>query len=463
MSFKKNNYMVNFLLYTTVILIGLQTLLAFKSNDNPSPRVTEFSKSTTESLKDSKKNPSIFEADPILKKHWGLLKTEAPLVWENITKGSHDVVVAVIDTGIDTSHPDLNDNLWINPGEQGKDLKGRNKATNGLDDDGNGYVDDVHGWNFVDNNPNVNEDQGSENYIGHGTHISGIIGAERGNKVGISGGCPQVSLMTLKYHRPTLAPRKLIKNTVEAIKYATKNGAHIINYSTSGGPTYIQEEYKAIHEAQKKGVLFVAAAGNKHPNQRTYKNYPSGYLLPNIISVTATGSTELVLTSSNYNTNQSHVDLLAPGGNIISTLPKGTYGYKSGTSQASGFVSAAACLIKARFPSLKYAGIRELLLETGDLALPSVKSKSKDNMLAINSAKRLNIYKALTTLPTNITANGDVLKANHSSKTFAPNVKEEKTPSTIQSIGNSFLDALEQLSKSKKERKPASETKKTKK
>lgn len=134
--------------------------------------------------------PSALFNDPAIKQAWGLKKSDAARAW-SVTQGSSDTIVAVIDTGVDEEHEDLKTNLWTNPGETGKDAKGKDKASNGIDDDDNGFVDDVHGWNFVSNNNRLEDNHG------HGTHIAGIIGAEAGNKKGISGISPKVSLMIL--------------------------------------------------------------------------------------------------------------------------------------------------------------------------------------------------------------------------------------------------------------------------
>ena len=172
-----------------------------------------------------------------------------------MTTGSRDIIVAVIDTGLDVRHPDLAQNIWVNKGESGTDAKGRNKATNGIDDDNNGYADDVHGWNFVTNNNDVTDNHG------HGTHIGGIIGAVGGNGIGVVGISPKVSLMALKYYDPKAPGMNNLLNTVKAIQYAVRMQAHIINYS-GGGLDPSPEEKRAVELANQRGVLFVAAAGN---------------------------------------------------------------------------------------------------------------------------------------------------------------------------------------------------------
>ncbi len=325
--------------------------------------------------------PSALFNDPAIKQAWGLKKSDAARAW-SVTQGSSNTVVAVIDTGIDEYHEDLKSNLWTNPGETGTDEKGRDKASNGVDDDGNGFVDDVHGWNFVSNNNRLDDNHG------HGTHIAGIIGAEAGNKKGISGISPKVSLMVLKYFDPKVPSTDNLKNTIAAINYAVKMGAHIINYS-GGGTDYSQDEHDAVASADKKGILFVAAAGNERSNSDQHHYYPADYNLKNIISVTAIDPTTEVLSSSNYGVTT--VDIAAPGQNILSCLPHNSYGLMTGTSQATAFVSGAAALIMShKNQYYNAADIKKYILATGDTAT-SLMTKTR-------TSRQLNLYKSLTIL-----------------------------------------------------------------
>lgn len=337
----------------------------------------------------NKKNdkPSVLLNDPDISKNWGLKISDA-LKARGITEGSKDVIVAVIDTGIDTNHRDLRNNLWINAGESGKDSLGRDKATNGIDDDGNGFIDDVHGWNFVNNSNRVDDNHG------HGTHIAGIIGAEGGNNFGITGIASKVSLMVLKYYDPRF-PSNNLENTIKAINYATKMHAQIINYS-GGGVDYSQPEFEAIRKARSAGILFVAAAGNERSNSDKQKYYPANYDLDNIISVTAIDPKLQVLSSSNYGVQTVHV--AAPGEDIYSTLPGNAFGSLTGTSQATAFATGLAVLIKANNPEFKYSAVKDYILKTGD-EYPWLRSKT-------GTSKKLNVYKALTTLDRNVSASG---------------------------------------------------------
>lgn len=274
--------------------------------------------------------------DANLSLSWGLKAIRAQEAWR-IGRGSKDILVAVIDTGCDVHHPDLQKNIWANPGESGMDEDGNSKASNGIDDDDNGFVDDFHGWNFVSNSPDVMDEHG------HGTHIAGIIGA------GSSGVAPHVSLMILKYYDETTTGEENLRYTVKAIRYAVKMGAKIINYS-GGGILRSEEEEAALRWAAQRGVLVVAAAGNEGLNSDFFHFYPADYELPNILSVTATDRNGSLLGVSNY--GKSTVDLAAPGKNIYSTLPNNEHGYMTGTSQATAFVTGLAALVMAQDGSL---------------------------------------------------------------------------------------------------------------
>lgn len=331
--------------------------------------------------------------DPAIHQAWGLKKSDAARAWE-VSQGSKQIVVAVIDTGADVKHEDLAANIWANPGETGFDSKGRNKATNGVDDDGNGLVDDVNGWNYVANNNDLTDNHG------HGSHIAGIIGAEAGNNKGIAGISPKVSLMILKYFDPKVPGTDNLKNTVNSIKYAVKMKANIINYS-GGGTEFSQEERDAIEEARQAGILFVAAAGNERSNSDKHKYYPADYGLSNIISVTAIDPSTEVLQSSNYGVET--VDIAAPGQNILSTLPNNTYGYMTGTSQATAFVTGAAVLVMAHKEQYQAEDVKKYILATGE---------SQSSLIAkCRTSRQLNLFKALTVLEEGVSVAG-VVDAN---------------------------------------------------
>jgi subtilisin family serine protease len=315
--------------------------------------------------------------DPTMSQRWGLEKTDTRKAWK-ISQGAKDIVIAIIDTGADIHHSDLKNAIWTNPGESGLDSKGRDKSNNGIDDDKNGFIDDVHGWNFVANNNDVTD------HHGHGTHVAGIIGADSPKGPGASGIAPKSSLMILKYYDPQGPRSNNLTNTVQAIRYAVKMKAKIINYS-GGGVDYAADEYKAISEARDAGILFVAAAGNERANSDKNHYYPADYKLDNIISVTAIDPLLKVLSSSNYGTET--VDIAAPGENIYSTFPNNSYGTLTGTSQATAFVTGVAALVMANNRDFTATEVRKHILATGD---------HEETLIAkTGTSRRLNSYKAL--------------------------------------------------------------------
>ncbi len=316
---------------------------------------------------------------------WGLRQIHAEEAWKN-HRGSKDIIVAVIDTGCDIHHPDLAENLWRNPGESGLDENGMPKAANGIDDDDNGFVDDFHGWNFSSNTSDLEDEHG------HGTHIAGIIGAHRLNGFGPTGIAPHVSLMILKYFDHDASGKDNLNHTVAAIRYAVNMGADIINYSGGGSMKSAAEE-EALNWAASQGVLVVAAAGNEGLNSDFYPFYPADYKLPNILSVAATDRTEGLMNMSNFGVQSVH--LAAPGKNIFSTLPNGQYGYMSGTSQATAFVSGVAALLMANDFQLHepQALIAHLLKHSA--ARPKLKGK-------VRSGAMLDAQKALESSDRNL-------------------------------------------------------------
>jgi thermitase len=370
-----------------------------------SNRKTELGEATnkTDKLSDE---PVVMMNDPAIAQNWGIQKVNAQKAW-SLTKGSKHILVAVIDTGCDIYHEDLKANIWTNPGETGKDNRGRDKASNGVDDDKNGFVDDIHGWNFVSANNELTDNHG------HGTHIAGIIGAEAGNGKGIAGISPDVSIICLKYFDPKVPSTDNLKNTVNAIRYAIFMKANIINYS-GGGTEYSQDERDAIEGARKAGVLFVAAAGNERSNSDVHRYYPADYGLNNIISVTAIDPSFQVLPSSNY--GATTVDMAAPGQNILSLLPNNSYGYMTGTSQATAFVTGAAVLVMAKRGITDPEEVKKYTLATGDV----------DSKLFSKTAnyRKLNLYNALTAEDEGISSSGAKVMATKEKFTVDPKNKD---------------------------------------
>lgn len=411
-------------------------------------RTTEVGKANP-ALKDGGKEVVIALdlSDPAMSEKYDLNLTSWQLAMsKHKVMGSRAEKACIIDTGADVNHPDLKNNLWINPGEacESKTKKGEyvecEKSRNGIDDDGNGFADDVHGFNFVANNSNLKDNHG------HGTHIAGIIGAEGGNKIGISGVAPRISLIIAKYYDPQSPANNNLVNTIRAIRYCTLVGATIINYS-GGGLEPSEKEKEAIRDAKDKSgrpILFIAAAGNERSNSDVKKYYPADYDLPNIISVTAIDSNKQVLDSSNY--GEFSVDIAAPGKQIYSTLPGATYGFMTGTSQATAVVTGAAALIRTKFPDYTANDVIRSLTESGDYDPLRLKGKT-------NSQKRLNIYRALALMGEGTNVSGIIPKNTSQIKASSftiENTADSEDPNTRDISSNNEIDQIAALMRDSK-------------
>jgi len=285
-------------------------------------------------------------ADPMWLDQTSLIDLQVPQAWD-ITTGSPDVVVAVIDTGVDLQHPDLAAQVWVNAGEDGLDDSGADKRTNGLDDDGNGYVDDWTGWNFVATNAKVYDGHG------HGTHLAGLIAAAANNGEGISGIAPGVRVMTLKASDDNGAGS--YAQLAEALVYATDRGARVINISL-GGNTPSRALQAAVEYAVQHNVVVIAASGG---SQGTNSLFPAAY-----DDVIAVGNTASDFAESRARLiGRSKIDLLAPGQDVLSTWPGG-YRTMSGSSVSAAQVSGIAALLASVPKFESAASIREALLAT---------------------------------------------------------------------------------------------------
>ncbi len=297
--------------------------------------------------------------DPAVPQQWALDTVNVASAW-GTTQGS-GVVVAVLDSGTTLSHPDLKANIWVNTVEI---------AGNGRDDDGNGFVDDIYGWNFVSNNADTTDTDG------HGTHVAGIIGAVANNNVGIAGLAPEVDLLSLKVISGSTGSTA---NIVSAIRYAiqlkTVRDINIRVMNLSLGYSEIDTAVgTAIQDAGTAGIVVVCSAGNSASNNDLKSHYPSGYnSYDNVISVAATDQYDSLLGVSNYGANT--VDLAAPGGTIYSTTKNGSYGSMSGTSMAAPMVSAAVALLAAENPGWSPAQLKSALLQAVD-PLPELAGKT---------------------------------------------------------------------------------------
>lgn len=320
--------------------------------------------------------------DPSFAKLWGMnspsdIDIDAPEAWD-ISKGSKKVTVAIIDTGVDCKHPDLVANCATNPGEMGKDAQGKDKSTNKIDDDKNGFVDDWRGWDFVSNDNDPTDDQG------HGTHVAGTIGAVGNNSLGVAGVNWQVSIIALKFL--DASGSGTLDAATQAIDYATKLGVVVSNNSWGGGG-FSKTMYDAISKANTKGILFVAAAGNESNDNDLNQSYPASYALDNVISVAAINPDETLAGFSNYGLKTVH--LAAPGVGIYSTYLRNSYANLSGTSMAAPHVTGAVALLKAAKPMASAKDLKAKILLGVDKSAKLAKKVSTGGRLNINNTLRL--------------------------------------------------------------------------
>ncbi|MGB8688085.1 MAG: S8 family serine peptidase [Microcoleus sp.] len=295
---------------------------------------------------------------------WGQDLVKAPEVWAQGLTGD-GIVIAVIDSGVDYNHPDLTGNIWSNSGENGVDSQGRNKANNGLDDDGNGFVDDFHGWDFVNNDNDPMDDNN------HGTHISGLVAAKR-DGVGITGVAPTAKIMALKIlDRGGLGK---IRDEINAINYAVANGANIVNVSL-GGLQLNNDELNAIRAAEAKGVIVISAGGN---DARPQVDYPARFAAEVGIAVGSIQRNKQFSSFSNLAGTEVIDYFIGPGGDggsadsgdIYSTVPLSVpgvpYRYFAGTSMAVPQIAGVIALMLHANPNLTPAQIKRILAETAN-------------------------------------------------------------------------------------------------
>jgi subtilisin family serine protease len=270
---------------------------------------------------------------------------DAPEAWD--TQTGNDVVIGVIDTGVDYNHPDLNDNMWTNTGET---------PNNGVDDDGNGFVDDYYGYDFV------NEDGDPLDDYFHGTHVAGTIAAEGNNSTGVTGVNWDAQIMGLKFLDSSGFGSTF--DAIEAVEYSIMMGVSLTSNSWGGGG-FSQALEDAIAAAGEQGQLFVAAAGNDYGNDNdVFPTYPASYDLDNIIAVAATNSNDQLADFSSVGANT--VDLGAPGEDVLSLFPGGDYSLLSGTSMATPHVAGVVGLILSENPGLSAEEVKDLILRTVD-------------------------------------------------------------------------------------------------
>lgn len=302
---------------------------------------------------------SLLEADPDFGRQWALKNfgqeigssgkgvagadLDAVRAWDLFT-GNRSQLIAILDTGIEAQHPDLQRNNWKNEKEV---------PANGVDDDGNGFVDDTNGWNFVDQNSNTHDENS------HGTMVAGIIGADTENGKGVRGVLKETSMMTLKILDEN--GTGTTERAISAIEYAVRKGAKIINASW-GSRSYDPALYDSVRWAGDQGVLFITAAGNSANDNDNDPSpvYPASFKLSNLISVISTDNRDERSQTSSYGKETSH--LAAPGVQIYSTTTDQGFRFGNGTSFAAPHVSAAAALLKGFTPNLSFLEVKERLL-----------------------------------------------------------------------------------------------------
>jgi subtilisin family serine protease len=305
---------------------------------------------------------------------------DAAKAWD-LSTGSNTVVVGLLDTGVQTQphvHVDLAANLWNNTPEC--------NGVPGVDDEGDGYVDDCHGIDTI------NHDSDPDDDFGHGTHTAGTIGATGNNNLGVTGMNWHVTILPCKSH--DLTGNGTNDSLLECLQFMSDwkdRGLNIVTTSNSYGGCneacdYSQSLYDAIQNQMKKGILFVASAGNDAANNDTTPKYPTNYYLPNVIGVAATTNTDDIAFFSNYGVHT--VSLGAPGQSVYSTSPDDFYAYLSGTSMSAPHVAGLAALLEAYNPSLDWRAIKNLILAGGDV-IPSMQDKTVTD-------RRMNAFGSLT-------------------------------------------------------------------
>ncbi|MEW5838559.1 MAG: S8 family serine peptidase [Pseudomonadota bacterium] len=297
---------------------------------------------------------------------------DAPEAWDKRISSRGSVVVGVIDSGVDYTHPELVPSMWTNPGEI---------PANGIDDEGNGYIDDVYGIDAYNHDSDPMDDNS------HGTHVAGTIGARGNNNQGVVGVNWLANVMALKFlgadgSGPT-------SGAIEAINYALDaqtrhNLPRIVLNNSWGGGGFSQALLDAINASMAQGALFVAAAGNDASDVDLHPHYPSSYDVDNIVSVGASTMHETLAGFSNYGCAQ--VDLVAPGDSILSTVPGNGYEYKSGTSMATPHVAGAAALLWAQNPNFTWRNVKAALLNGADVKSDYASKAMTSGRLNLNSA-----------------------------------------------------------------------------
>ena len=324
--------------------------------------------------------------DPLISRQWYLERIRAFDAW-SLSGADSSTIIAIVDTGIDWAHPDLAAAIWRNVGELGRDAAGRDRRDNGVDDDGNGFIDDWTGYDFASRDGRATDNDPRPGHW-HGTHVAGIAAGVGNNGIGIAGVAHGARLMAIKIaddnpQQPTLV------NGYDALLYAVRMGATVINCSWGGGGR-MHAEQDVIDAVTDAGALVVAAAGNDGQMSPTF---PASYR--GVLSVASVMDADRRSIFSNYSAS---VGISAPGTEIYSTLPTaqspGGYGFADGTSMSSPMVAAAAAIVRSRYPSLDPAQISAVLRASAD----NIDEQNPDYRMLLG-AGRLNVLRAITNGP----------------------------------------------------------------
>mgnify|MGYP000029445036 CR=1 FL=1 len=329
--------------------------------------------------------------DSLVSQQWALDKIKVFDAW-NITQGNPDIKLAVIDTGVDYFHTDLKNKIYYNQGEIGSDQQGKDKRFNGIDDDGNGFIDDYMGWDFTDRF-GFPFDSSAGDYLdwdnnpfddnGHGTYIAGIAAAQTNNISGIAGTAPNIKILNIRAFDPNGYGEE--DDVAAAILYAVLMNARVINMSF-GDDSFSLVLRDVIRFAHSQNMVMIASAGNKGISA---PHYPSGY--SEVICVGNSTINDVVAPSSNWG---STIDLVAPGTNILTTAKNNNYAPINGTSASAPFVSATACLILSR-SNFSNEEVKQILKSTTD-------DIGESGWDLKSGAGRLNVFRALNVLAPSI-------------------------------------------------------------
>ena len=343
-----------------------------------------------------------------------------------LSTGSSSVVVGILDSGMNYTHPDLSANVWVNPGEI---------AGNGIDDDGNGYIDDVNGVDTVNNDSNPVDD----NF--HGTHVAGTIGAVGNNGLGVAGVAWSVKMIPCKFLNA--GGSGSTSGAIQCLDYMTNlksnAGINIVatNNSWGGGSSFSSALYQAIQRSEAANILFVAAAGNSGSDNDAVATYPANFDLSNIISVAAIDQNGGLASFSNY--GATTVDIGAPGVSIASTYSGNSYAYLSGTSMATPQVTGAIALLRSYKPNLTMTQTKASITTSGT-ALSSLSGKT-------STGKNINLFGALTTTQSTVTPTSTptstATATATATATSAPTIIPTATPSIAPTVSPTIAPTIE--------------------